>query len=311
MRTSLERSEERRQFLDKLRGLSPRSVSAFHGPEGIGKTWLLWKIREDIVAAPGLITLEAVLDFYAPERREPAEALLHLRRKLAVSGAARRVHLPFRAFDLAVCAYYQTRYGGSRAKALSIEIATLSDDLVRKVIRGAGDFTGQVVPIGGGYLKQAVDAGLAEAKAQEAAKKSRSAEWLLKLPEATEQELEEMLPTLFGVDVAEHLEAHPEHRVVLLLDNYDQLWGDREADHLDRGRSDLDQWVRELAAQAVGSAIAVFGRNPIEWSGASHTELPALSQGIRLRFSRNGASPTLSSRPSSPSMRTGIRYGSI
>jgi hypothetical protein len=120
--------------------------------------------------------------------------------------------------------------------------------------------------------------GLERGKKRETAQSSTLAEELKRIPELDADAIAELLPRCLGTDIDEHLQENPEQRVLLLLDNYEQLWGPAESAQFNPGRAYTDEWVRGLVAHGALLTTLIFGRAPLTWPQQIFGEEPRIAQ---------------------------------
>ena len=233
-RAFTDREDAKALFLRAFDGSQPRNrqrVLHWHGVGGEGKSrlsneLLAWADALGESANGGAQVARARIDFQEDGLRRPDAALLAIRLQLAKGFGA-----VFPCFDTAFARHLALTHPGVKIRDKHPELFQGENELLNQLADGAAVW----VP-GVNVLVRNLER-----------LSHRTREWfqrrgkhsLAGLDSLSADQVLERLPSFLGVDLCDHLAAHPEARALIVVDTHEALWrGQNLKDHLLGARAD-------------------------------------------------------------------------
>lgn len=280
-RTFVDREEPLHVFERAVFALSNASshVLVYFGPSGEGKTALareLWRRSSPAVDPAYEFLLRANLDLNARQGDDQDLLLVSIRNALVDSG----MDMP--GFDLALALVWDEIRGAQPQPRLkkpwlgrTTEAARgVGDDLVDDVkdwLRSSGptEILGEIaasIP-GAGFLIKRIGGWVVQKAKRSYILRTRKAVLTL-FEEGGELkpacELSRLLPLIFAQDINQYLEAHPDRRICIFLDEYEKLFDEGGAGSRFK-KSPLDDCIKRIVQHTNGLLAVIFSREPIRW----------------------------------------------
>jgi len=238
----------------------------FYGVGGLGKSALCDALIRHIEQEKGLETTYGLLRIDPLNNQQPHEALFDLRFSIE-----KHSRIPFHAFDYAFTLYWELMYP-------ELKLHDYRRGRISHLNESLPDFAKEAAELArelGDAATHSAAVGLS-IRAFRWLNKKRHENWaknnfplLRELFDDDGQlihpnEIVNRLPLLLVADMKDHQKSHPDHKILIFIDEYEQLWTNLalkagEAIH------PVDEAIKELVANCPGALFVLFSREQLHW----------------------------------------------